>query len=161
MTTLTVSLPSATEILLSRDFDAPRALVFKAFTDPALIPRWWGPRAYTTRVDKMDLRPGGVWRYVHGSPDGAEDEHGFHGEYVEIVPLERIVYTFEWEGLPGHVVTDTAVFSDLPDGKTRLNVTSHFASAADRDGMLQSGMETGASESYDRMAELLVTLQSS
>jgi uncharacterized protein YndB with AHSA1/START domain len=161
MTTLTLRLPSETEILLTRDFDAPRDLVFKAFIDPNLIPRWWGPRAYTTRVDKMDVRIGGQWRYVHGSPDGTEDEHGFHGEYREIVPPERIVYTFEWEGMPGHVLTDTAVFSELPGGKTRLNVTSKFASAEDRDGMLHSGMETGASESYDRMAELLVTLQSS
>jgi uncharacterized protein YndB with AHSA1/START domain len=156
--TLTVNLPSATEIELVRVFDAPRALVFRAFTDPKLIPRWWGPRAFTTRVDQMDVRPGGHWRYVQLGSDGA-DTPAFHGEYREIVPPERIVYTFEWEGMPGHVLTDTATFEELAGGKTRLNVRSRFASTEDRDGMIASGMEVGARESYDRMAEVLLTLR--
>ena len=158
MTTLTVSLPSATEILLSRDFDAPRALVFKAFTDPALIPRWWGPRAYTTRVDKMDLRPGGVWRYVHGSPGGAEDEHGFHGEYLEIVPDERIVSTEVYEGFPDAQATNTMTLVEEA-GRTTLTTLVQHTSKEHRDGHVNSGMEGGMQESFDALERVAVSLK--
>src|SRR5437660_3819532 len=83
-TTTKVTLPSDKEILITREFDAPRDVVFKAMTDPNLIPRWWGPRAYTTEVDQMDVRPGGKWRFINRTPDGTA--HGFRGEYREIVP---------------------------------------------------------------------------
>ncbi|MDQ3696302.1 MAG: SRPBCC family protein [Chloroflexota bacterium] len=141
---------------MSRVFDAPRELVFSAYTDPAHIPHWWGPRDVKTTVDTMDVKPGGAWRYVHRGADGAE--YGFRGEYREVVPPERLVSTFEFEPMPGHIVVDTAIFEDL-DGKTRLTVTSLFQSAADFDGMLESGMESGATESWDRLAELLATLK--
>jgi len=144
------------EIVLTREFDAPRELVFKAMTDPKHIPNWWGPRKYTTIVDKLEVRPGGKWRFINRGPEG---ETAFRGEYREIVPNERIVWTFEWEGLPGHTSVDTAVLEDLGNGRTRLTATSVFANTEDRDGMLQSGMETGARESYERLDEILAQLR--
>ena len=149
---LTITLPSDLEIVLTRTFDAPRALVFTTMTDPALIPKWWGPRAYTTTVDKMDVRPGGEWRFVNGMPDGRQT--AFHGVYREIAPPSRLVYTFEWEGLPGHVSTETITF-DERNGRTTLTNTVRFDSVEDRDGMLRSGMEKGATETMDRLAALL------
>ena len=142
------------EIVITRELDAPRELVFKAITDPTLISKWWGPRRYTTVVDKMDVRPGGAWRFVHRGADG---EFAFRGVYREIVPPEKIVQTFEFEGMPGHVSVETMRLEDL-GGRTRLTVTSVFSSNEDRDGMLQSGMETGAAESYDRLETYLKTL---
>ncbi|MBA2597629.1 MAG: SRPBCC family protein [Chloroflexia bacterium] len=144
------------EIAMERVFDAPRELVFAAYTDPAHIPHWWGPRGLTTTVDTMDVRPGGTWRFVHRDQDGAE--YGFHGEYREVVPPERLVSTFEFEGMPGHVLVDTATFTEV-DGKTKVTVTSLFASGEDLQGMMDSGMEAGARESWDRLAELLSTLR--
>jgi len=154
----TVTLPSDLEILISREFDAPREVVFKAMTDPALIPQWWGPRAYTTRVDTMDVRPGGKWRFINGLPGG--EEVGFRGEYREIVAPERIVQTFEWEGLPGHISVETAIFTETDDGRTLLTDHTVFTSKEDRDGMIQSGMEKGLRETHDRFAELLAGIRS-
>jgi len=150
-----VTLPSDREILVTREFDAPRDLVFKAMTDPTLIPRWWGPRQQTTIVDKMDVRPGGAWRFIHRGPDG---ETAFRGEYREIVAPERIVQTFEWEPMAGHISVETATFTER-DGRTLLTTRSVFASKEDRDGMIQSGMESGLRETYDRFAELLLELR--
>ncbi|OLC09659.1 MAG: ATPase [Chloroflexi bacterium 13_1_40CM_67_9] len=151
-----VTLPSEREILITREFDAPRDLVFKAMTDPDLIPRWWGPRNYTTTVDKMDVRPGGAWRFIVREPDGRES--GFRGEFREVVAPERIVQTFEWEPMAGHISTDTATFTER-DGRTLITTRSLFASKEDRDGMIQSGMEKGLAETHDRFAELLVELR--
>jgi uncharacterized protein YndB with AHSA1/START domain len=151
----TFATPSERELVMERVFDAPRALVFKAYTDPALIPQWWGPRRYTTTIDRLDLQPGGAWRFIQRGPDG--EEHAFNGEYREVVPPERLVSTFEYEGMPGHVLLDTATFEEL-DGETRLTTRSVFQSVEDRDGMLESGMEAGATESFDRLAELLLVL---
>jgi uncharacterized protein YndB with AHSA1/START domain len=145
-----MTLPSDREIVVTRVFDAPRALVFKAYTDPDAIPHWWGPAKYKTTVDKMDLRVGGAWRYVHVGPEG--DSYGFHGEYREIVPPERLVSTFEFEGMPGHVSEDTLTLEER-DGKTYMTTTTRFASREDRDGMLQSGMEEGMRETMDRLAQ--------
>jgi uncharacterized protein YndB with AHSA1/START domain len=150
--TLTVTLPSEREILMTRVFDAPRDLVFKAYTDPAIIAQWWGPRNYSIVVDQLDLRVGGAWRILNKDTDG--NEFGFHGEYREIVPPERLAYTFEFEGMPGHVSVETVIFEDL-GGKTRVTSTTRFDNTEDRDGMLQSGMETGAAESLDRLEEYL------
>ena len=148
----TLTLPSDREIVMERVFNAPRELVFKAYTDPNLISKWWGPRRYTTIVDKMDVRVGGVWRFVQR--DAAGNEYAFNGEYREIAPPDRLSYTFEFEGMPGHVLLETVTFEEH-DGQTKVTVTSLFRSAEDRDGMLQSGMEQGANESQDRLAELL------
>jgi uncharacterized protein YndB with AHSA1/START domain len=148
----TLTTPSEREIVITRVFDAPRELVFKTMTDPKLIPQWWGLRGYTTIVDKMELKPGGAWRYVQRGPDGSE--YAFRGVYREITPPERLVYTFEWEGMPGHVLVETVTFEDL-NGKTKVTDTSLFHTTEERDGMLQSGMEAGARQTWDRLAELL------
>lgn len=144
--------PGKQEIVMTRTFDAPRDLVFKTMTDPNLIPRWWGPRYLSTKVDEMDVRPGGRWRYLQRDPQG--NEHAFHGVYHDIAAPERLVFTFEYEGVPGHVLLDTVTLEEV-DGKTRLTDQSVFQSVADRDGMVQSGMESGATETMDRLEELL------
>jgi uncharacterized protein YndB with AHSA1/START domain len=149
----TVTTPSDREIHVEREFDAPRDLVFSTFTDPALTPEWWGP---TTVVDEMDVRPGGSWRFVILGEDGSE-ETAFRGSYREITPPERLVQTFEWEGLPGHVHVETHTFEDLGD-RTRLSAVLVFDSIEDRDGLLGSGMESGMNQTYVRMDELLATL---
>ena len=154
-TTSVLAEPGKQEILITREFDAPRELVFKAVTDPELIPQWWGPRNLSTEVDKMDVRPGGQWRFLNRDARG--NAYAFHGVYHEVLVPERIIDTFEFEGLPetGHVTLETMKLEELPGGRTRLTVQSVFQSVADRDGMLQSGMEEGLNESYDRLAELL------
>ena len=146
------------EILITREFDAPRELVFKVCTDPKLIPQWWGPRNLSTQVDKMDVRPGGQWRFINRDAEGTE--YAFHGVYHEILAPERIIDTFEFESLPetGHVTLETMKLEELPGGRTRLTVQSVFQSVADRDGTLQSGMEAGVKDTYDRLAELLKQL---
>jgi uncharacterized protein YndB with AHSA1/START domain len=153
--TLRVTLPSDREIRLTRVFNAPRKLIFEAMSKPEHVARWWGPREYTTTVADMDFRVGGAWRFVQRAADGSE--FGFRGEYREIVPPERVVQTFEWEGLPGHISVETMTL-DERDGMTTLTTTSVFTSVEDRDGMLQSGMEKGASETYDRLQEFVQTL---
>lgn len=152
--TFTIAPRGDREIVITREFDAPRELVFKVMTDPKLIPSWWGRRVDTAVVDVMDVRPGGKWRIVTKAPDG---ENAFRGEFREIVPPERIVQTFEWEGLPGHISVDSLVLEDLGSGRTRVTGTSTFDSREDRDGMIQSGMEYGARQMYDRLEELLST----
>ncbi len=139
-------------VVMSRVFNVPRERLFRTYTDPKLIPLWWGPGRYATIVEKMDVRPGGTWRYISRDRDG--NESAFHGEYREIAAPERIVTTFEYEGMPGHVVVDKATFEDL-GRKTRLTVTSQFESVEDLDGMVGSGMEGGARETWDRLEELL------
>jgi uncharacterized protein YndB with AHSA1/START domain len=148
----TVSTPSEREIATERVFDADRERVFSVYTDPELIPEWYGPRDVTTIVDKMDVRAGGDWRFVCRDQDGSET--AFRGTYREVTPPERIVQTFEWEGMPGHVLVETATFEDL-GGRTRVRTSSLFHTTEERDGMLESGMEGGLNESYDRLDELL------
>lgn len=148
----TVTTPTDREIHVERIFDAPRDRVFAAYTDPELIPEWWGPRGTTTIVDEMDMTPGGKWRFVMRNSDGSES--AFRGVIREIVPPERIVQTFEWEPMPGHVSVDTAVFEDLGD-RTKVVSTSVFHTPEERDGMLDSGMERGMNETYARLDELL------
>ncbi|HYT09821.1 MAG TPA: SRPBCC family protein [Mycobacteriales bacterium] len=148
--------PARQEIVITRVFDAPRELVYRAYTDPDLIRRWWGPRRYETVVDTLEVRPGGRWRFLNREADGTE--HGFHGVIHDAVAPERIVMTFEYEGAPGHVALDTAVLTDAGDGRTRVTATSVFQSLEDRDAMVASGMEGGARETYDRLEELLKTL---
>ena len=153
---LTLTVPSDLEIVMVREFDAPRELVFEAHSSCEQMARWWGPRKYKLTVCEMDFRADGAYRFVQRGPDG--DEHGFRGEYREIVAPERIVWTFEYEGMPGHVSVDTLTLEDIGNGKTKLTAHSRFDSVEDRDGMLQSGMETGAAETWDRLAELLATM---
>ena len=148
--------PGKQEIIITRDFDAPRELVFKAYTDPKLVPQWFGPREYTTTVDKMDARPGGLWRFVQHNKNG--DEFAFHGVHHDVVAPERIVATFEFEGVPGHVLLQTLTLEALGQ-KTRLVEQLVFQSVADRDGMVASGMQRGSDDSMDRMAEILENLK--
>jgi uncharacterized protein YndB with AHSA1/START domain len=155
--TTKVSTPSDREIVSERVFDAPRDRVFAAYTDPELIPEWWGPRSVTTTVDEMDVRPGGAWRFVHRESGG--QEYGFRGTFREVTPPERLVYTFEWEGMPGHVLVETVAFEDLGE-RTKVTATSLFHTPEERDGMLASGMESGITESHDRLAELLAKVGS-
>lgn len=154
---LTVSTPSDREIVISRTFDAPRELVFEAHSSCEHMRNWWGPRKYEVESCEIDFRPGGKWRIVHGTPDGPE-EHGFRGEFREIVPPERIVWTFEWEGMPGHVSVETLTMEEH-DGKTTVTARALYDTVEDRDGMLQSGMEEGAAETYERLDEYLETLK--
>jgi uncharacterized protein YndB with AHSA1/START domain len=145
--------PGKQEIVIRRIYDAPRALVFRAYTDPKLIPQWWGPRRFATIVDKLDARPGGRWRILNRDADG--NEYAFRGVYHEVAAPERIIATFEFEGVPGHVSLETLTLEES-GGRTMLIDTSVFQSVADRDGMLQGGMEEGAAETMDRLAELLM-----
>ncbi len=153
---LTVSTPSDREIVMTRTFDAPRDLVFEAHSSCEHMSNWWGPRKYEVASCEMDFRPGGSWRIVHKSSDEPE-EFGFRGEFREIVRPERIEWTFEWEGMPGHVAVETFTLEEQ-DGKTLITATSVYDTVEDRDGMLQSGMEDGAAESYERLDEYLETL---
>ena len=153
--TATVTTPTDREIHVERVFDAPRDRVFAAFTDPELIPEWWGPRETTTVVAQMEVRTGGSWRFVSRNADGSET--GFRGTYREVIPPERIVQTFEWEGMPGHVSVETATFEDLGD-RTKVTTTTLFHTPEERDGMLASGMERGMNETYARLDELLARL---
>jgi uncharacterized protein YndB with AHSA1/START domain len=150
----TVTTPTDREIHIERVVDAPRDRVFAAFTDPQLIPQWWGPHGTTTIVDVMDVRPGGSWRFVSQDSDGSEA--AFRGTYREIVAPERIVQTFEWEGMPGHVSVETATFEDLGD-RTKITTTALFHTSEERDGMLSSGMERGMNETYARLDALLAS----
>jgi uncharacterized protein YndB with AHSA1/START domain len=144
--------PGVQEVFITRVFDAPRERVFKAHTDPKLIAQWWGPARYTTVVDKLDARPGGTWRFLNRDADG--NEYAFHGVFVEVIEPERITWTFEFEGMPGHISLETVTFEEH-EGRTTVNVHSVYQSVDDRDGMLNAGMAEGLSESWDRLAALV------
>ncbi len=152
---LKAEIVSDTEITMHRTFNAPRELVFRAFSEPELVAKWWGQRSSETIVETYDFQPGGAWRMIQRSPDG--QEYAFRGSFLEIERPSRIVQTFEFEPMPGHISTDAMTLTEV-DGGTRLTIDSTFQSKADLDGMLQSGMEGGANESYDRLEELLATL---
>ncbi|CAM04957.1 uncharacterized protein YndB with AHSA1/START domain [Saccharopolyspora erythraea NRRL 2338] len=149
---LVVTTPSDLEVRMSRVFDAPRDLVFAAHGKCEHIKRWWG-RGNPLDCE-MDFRPGGRYRFVEHAPDG--EDYAFRGEYLEIVEPEKLSYTFEFEGMPGHVCVDTLVFEEH-DGKTTLTSTTRFDSVEDRDGMINSGMEEGANESMRALDALLAT----
>jgi uncharacterized protein YndB with AHSA1/START domain len=144
--------PGKQEIVTTTVLDAPRELVFKAYTDPELFARWWGPRRYENKILKFDSRSGGEWHVVQKGEDGSE--HGFRGVNHEVVAPERICQTFEYLGVPGHVALQTATFEPLGN-KTRIVAHIVFQSVMDRDGMVASGMRDGADESMERLAELL------
>ena len=153
--TLTVTTPSDREIVMTRVFDAPRDLVFEAHSSCEHMSKWWGPRRYEIASCEIDFRPGGAWRIVHRGAGG--EEHGFRGEYREIVRPEKIVWTFEYEGGPGHVSVETLTLLEQ-DGRTTLTAVSLHASREARDAMLESGMEEGAAETWDRLQEHLTSM---
>lgn len=144
------------DIVISREFDAPQDLVFKACTDPGLVSQWWGPKGVTTTVEKMDTRPGGMWRAVQRDAEG--NEYAFHGVYHEVTP-GRIVDTFEYDAMPGHVLLETETLEDLGGGRTKLTDHLIFQSVEDRDGMLQAGSQEEMIEPLERLAGLLQSLK--
>ncbi|HEX8940434.1 MAG TPA: SRPBCC family protein [Candidatus Limnocylindrales bacterium] len=153
--TSTLSLPTEREIRLERIFAAPRDLVWRAFTDPELLRQWWG-RGNRLDVERFELERGGHWRFVEHH-DGGSD--GFEGRFREVSPPERMVQTFEWDGMPGYTSIQTAEFEDLGDGRTRVTTTVAFFAPEERDGMLQSGMQQGLDQSYEHLDALLAGLR--
>ncbi len=154
--TLTVTTPTDREIVMTRVFDAPRDLVFEAHTSCEHLRRWWGPRKYEIASCDVDFRPGGAWRIVHRGADG--QEFGFSGEFREISRPERIVWTFEFDGAPGHISVQTLVLEEH-EGKTTLTATSVYDTVEERDMDLGSGMTEGAAETMDRLEEYLEVLR--
>lgn len=153
--TAVVTLPADTQILITREFNAPRHLVYRAWTTPELIKRWWsGDRGEVTSVE-VDLRVGGAWRYVMIANGGFEV--AFHGEYREIVPNERIVSTEVYEGMPDGEALDTVTFTEA-DGRTTLRVLVEHQSRQDRDAHIASGMEDGMQEALDHLEQVAVSL---
>jgi uncharacterized protein YndB with AHSA1/START domain len=136
-------------IEFTRTFEAPRDLVFKAFTDPKAVPQWWGPAKYKTTVEKMEVKFGGAWRFTQVDDDGKE--FAFYGVFHEVTAPERLVQTFEFGGYPGHVSLDSMTLEEVPGGRTKINAVSVFQSVEDRDGMVQAGMEGGMEEGYMRL----------
>jgi len=156
-TTVTAE-PGKQELYIIREFDAPRELLFKAYTDADLYAKWVGPNDLTMTVEKMDAFDGGSYKFIH-ERDG--HKYTFHGVYHEVLAPERIIGTFEFDGLPekGHVIMGTTKFEDLGGGRSRLVHQSVFQSVGDRDGMLQSGMERGMNEGYEKLDKLLERMQ--
>ncbi|HET6547205.1 MAG TPA: SRPBCC family protein [Solirubrobacter sp.] len=154
--TATVTLPSDTEILITRAFDAPRELVWKAFTTPELVSKWWPGRRGEMRSCEIDLRPGGAWRYVMVASGGYEV--AFHGEYHEVVEFERIVNTEVYEGAPGSPAVVTNTFEE-DAGRTLLTMVTVVESREVRDAIIESGMEGGMQEGMDLLEELAVSLR--
>lgn len=152
-TTITAE-PGKLDLFITREFDAPCELVYQAFTDADLFVQWLGPRNLTMRLETFEPHSGGRYRYIHVDPAG--NEYGFHGVFHEISP-ERMIQTFEFEGLPesGHVTLDSMRLEPLPGGRTRISIHSVFQSVADRDGMIGSDMERGVNDGYERLDELL------
>ena len=154
--TATVTLPTDEQILITREFDAPRHLVYKAWTTPELVKRWWTARRGEATVVEIDLRVGGAWRYVMVTPDG--QEVGFHGEYREIVPDERIVSTEVYEGMPEAEALNTVTFTEA-DGRTLLTILVQHASKEHRDAHINSGMEDGLQDALDLLEQAAVSLR--
>ena len=152
--TLQVTAPSDREVVLTRVFDAPRELVYDALTKPELLKRWFGPRGWSLVVCEVDLRVGGAWRFVLRGPDGSE--MGMRGVYRELVRPERTVHTESFDDYPGESVV-TGVLVER-DGKTTLTANVLYESKEIRDAVISSGMEHGAAETYDKLAELLPSI---
>lgn len=156
-TTKITARPDTPQIVIVRDFDAPRDLVYRAYTDPELLVRWMGPLHQKMTVERMDLHDGGTWRYLHRTDDG--HEFGFHGVYHGSPSPDLFVRTFEFEGAPGHVSLETATFTER-DGRTEVRVNALFQAVEDRDATIESGMERGMNEGFTRLDDLLSTVTS-
>jgi uncharacterized protein YndB with AHSA1/START domain len=147
----TVTTPSAREIVTERVFDAPRELVWRAFTERDRLARWWG-RGHELTIERLEVARGGHWRFIEHTDHG---DHGFEGRYREVVPPERLAMTFDWDGNPGHVSVTTITLEDLGGGRTRVTTTALFHTAGERDGMLEAGMVDGMNESYAALDKVL------
>lgn len=150
-----VTTPTDREVRTERVFDAPRATVWRAYTEPDLLKQWWG-RGNKLEIERFELERGGHWRFVEHSEEGV---HGFEGRFREIAPIERIVMSFEWDGMPAYVIIETLTLEDLGDGRTRIVTTSLFHTPEERDGMISAGMEQGLNESYAALERLLAKLR--
>ena len=152
--------PGQQELFIIREFDAPRELLFRAYTEAELYEKWVGPKEMNMRVEKMDAVDGGSFRFVH---ERGGHEYTFFGVYHDVTKPERIIGTFEFDGLPerGHVIMGTTKFEELPNGRSRLVHQSVFQSVQDRDGMIASGMERGVSDGYEKLDTLLEQITSS
>jgi uncharacterized protein YndB with AHSA1/START domain len=140
---------------MEREFDAPAALVHRAYQEPELVKQWLGPRKYEMVIERWDARDGGSYRYFHKNEDGS---HGFRGVFHSMA-IDNLVQTFEYDGAPGHVSLDTQRIEDLPGGRSRMTSHSVFLSVADRDAMVEAGMGSGVEEGYERLDELLPSLR--
>ena len=149
-----ITTPTEREIRTERIFNAPRERVWKAFTNPELVAQWWG-RGNKLVIERFEPKRGGHWRFVEHGPQGP---NGFEGRFREVTPPERVVQTFEWDGMPGHVIVETMTLEDLGDGRTKLVNVSLFHTAEERDGMLHSGMEQGMNDSYAALDKVLASL---
>jgi uncharacterized protein YndB with AHSA1/START domain len=156
-TTLKVE-PGKQELFIYREFDAPRDLVFKAFTDPKLLAQWMNPCHMTLHIEQYEAVNGGAYHFTHTDTEGRD--HKFRGVLHDVSAPERLIRTFEYLNLPesGHVVLDTLHLEALPGGRTRLTIQSVFQSVSDRDGMVQAGMEEGVTESHQLLDDLLAKL---
>ena len=154
--TAKVTLPAGEQILITREFDAPKHLVYKAFTTPELVKRWWHANRGEMTVAEIDLREGGKWRYVMVAEGGFEV--GFHGEYREIVPNERIVSTEIYEGMPGAEAVNTMTLTEA-NGRTTLEILVQHASKEHRDAHIESGMEAGMQDAMDLLEQVAVSLR--
>jgi uncharacterized protein YndB with AHSA1/START domain len=148
--------PGIPQIIIAREFGAPRDLVYRAHIDPELLVQWLGPRELATIIDHYDTRNGGTWRYIQKDPRG--NQYGFHGVFHSDPSPDAIVQTFEFEGAPGHVCLQTVTFAEH-GGTTRMRTVVAFQSVADRDAMIAAGMERGVRDSGDRLDELLAKPQ--
>ncbi|MCD0452889.1 SRPBCC family protein [Actinocorallia sp. API 0066] len=148
--------PKVPTIRVTRDFDAPPALVYRAWTDPELVARWLGPRTIENRIRTWDLRRGGSWSYA--SYRDGEEIASFYGSFHDVRENERLVQTFTWEGAPDGVCLETLTLEDLGDGRTRTTTVSVTDTFEDRDAMIASGMESGVVEGYEKLDEILTEL---
>jgi len=146
-----VSTPTDREIRIERVFDAPRERVWRALTDRTLLAQWWG-RGNRLVIEHLELERGGHWRFIEHTSSGPQ---GFGGRFREVSPPERLVQTFEWDGMPGHVTVNAISLHDLGDGRTALVTVSSFHTTVERDGMLHSGMEAGVNQSYAALDKVL------
>jgi len=154
--TAKVTLPADDQIQIARQFDAPKELVYKAWTTPELVERWWHANRGEVKSIEIDLRVGGSWRYVMETPDGLEV--GFHGEYRELVPNERIVSTEVYEGFPDGEAVDTLTLTE-EDGRTTMTVLVQHQSKEHRDAHIESGMEDGMQDALDLLEQVAASLR--
>lgn len=156
--TIITAEPGKQELFITREFDAPRELVYRAHTEPEIFAQWLGPNDLSVEFELFEPVSGGRWRFLNVGRDG--EEYAFHGTFHEVSPT-RIIQTFEFEGLPesGHVSLETLTLEDLGNGRTKLTTHAVYQSVADRDGMVEAGMESGVTEGYDKLDEMLATMQ--
>ncbi|MCB8979947.1 MAG: SRPBCC family protein [Ardenticatenaceae bacterium] len=157
--TVVTAEPGKQELFITREFDAPRELVYRAHTDPEIFAQWLGPKDLSVEFEVFEPVSGGRWRFLNIDQDG--NEYAFHGTFHEVSPT-RVIQTFEFDGMPetGHVSLETMTLEDLPNGRTKLTTHAIYQSVADRDGMVEAGMESGVADGYEKLDLMLAAMQS-